>query len=270
MMGMTPIKDASRAADYFGRTDGGYYLDGRELRRQWIGSSRERLGLTGPPTVEQFERLLRGCDPHTGKQLTAMLVDDRIPGWDFTASLPKGVTTALEGGDRRIAAAFWEAGNEAMADVERHAMTRVRKGGRDDDRVTGNIVALAAEHPDTRPTKADGMPDWDRHIHFVVANVTWDDAEGKWKALKVHDIFKLRKLFSHQFDLRMSGKLAELGYEIETKLKPGRDGGMAYHTWDIKAASGHEAGWKSINDKNSRRNQEINAEERRIRRWHQG
>ena len=47
----------------------------------------------------------------------------------------------------------------------------------------------------------------------------------------------------------MSAKLAELGYEIETKFKPDRHGGMEYHTWDIKAASGHEAGWKSINDK---------------------
>jgi hypothetical protein len=29
-----------------------------------------------------------------------MLVDDRTPGWDFTASLPKeAATTTLEGGD---------------------------------------------------------------------------------------------------------------------------------------------------------------------------
>ena len=57
---------------------------------------------------------------------------------------------------------------EAMEDVEALATTRVRKGGKDADRVTGNMVWLAVEHPDTRPTKEDGMPDWDRHIHFVV------------------------------------------------------------------------------------------------------
>ena len=42
----------------------------------------------------------------------------------------------------------------------------------------------------------------------------------------------------------MSAKLAELGYEIETKLKPDGTGGRKYHTWDIKAAPGHEQGWQ--------------------------
>ena len=69
----------------------------------------------------------------------------------------------------------------------------------------------------------------------------------KWKAVKVRDIFDLRKFFGHRFDLRMSAKLAELGYEIETKLKPDGTGGMKYHTWDIKAAPGHEKGWQSVN-----------------------
>ena len=45
----------------------------------------------------------------------------------------------------------WQVANEAMADVEQMAMTRVRKGGKDDDRVTGNMVWLAVEHPEARP-----------------------------------------------------------------------------------------------------------------------
>ncbi len=43
---------------------------------------------------------------------------------------------------------------------------------------------FAVEHYDTRPTKEDNMPDWQRHLHFVVFNVTWDQAEGQWKAVK--------------------------------------------------------------------------------------
>ena len=31
MLLMNPIKDAGRAAEYFGQSDGGYYLDGKEL-----------------------------------------------------------------------------------------------------------------------------------------------------------------------------------------------------------------------------------------------
>ena len=51
--------------------------------------------------------------PHTGEQLTAKLIDDRIAAWDVTASVPKGVTIALERGDDRIHDAIWEAGRRS-------------------------------------------------------------------------------------------------------------------------------------------------------------
>jgi conjugative relaxase-like TrwC/TraI family protein len=253
MLRMIPIADAKRAATYFGKSDGGYYLDKDDLKREWGGKAAVKLGLTGTPELEQFTRLIHGLDPHTGKQLTAKLIEERIPAWDFTACLPKGVTTALERGDSRIREALWAAGNESMEDVEQLATTRVRKGGRDADRITGNLAWFAVEHFETRPTEQDGMPDWDRHLHYVVFNATKDDVEQEWKAVKMRPVFDLKKYFSHRFDLRMAAKLAELGYDIDTKLKPDGRGGMKYHTWDIKAAPGHEQGWESINAKNSRR-----------------
>jgi len=143
----------------------------------------ETLGLTGQPTLQRFERLLQGLDPHTGEQLTALLVEDRIPCWDFTASMPNGYTMALEGGDERVRDIVWEAGKAAMNDVQGFATTRVRKGGMDADRRTGNLGYLGVEHPDTRPTKEDGMPDWDRHTHFIVPNLTFDKVEGEWTAI---------------------------------------------------------------------------------------
>ena len=57
MMLMNPIKDAGRAAEYFGKSDGGYYLDGNELRREWGGKAAPLLGLTGRPELEQLD----GC-----------------------------------------------------------------------------------------------------------------------------------------------------------------------------------------------------------------
>ena len=48
-----------------------------------------RLGLNGKPELEQFKRLLHGLDPHTGKQLTAQLVEDRVPGWDLPPACPR-------------------------------------------------------------------------------------------------------------------------------------------------------------------------------------
>ena len=257
MLNMVPLTDANGAEEYFGKSDGGYYLEGDELHREWGGKGAAMLGLSGPPTQQQLGRLLRGLDPHSGAQLTAKLIDGRTAGNDFTARLPKGVTTAMEGGDERIQPMLWDALRATMKDVEEHAMTRVRKGGMDADRVTGNMVWMAVEHPDTRPTKEDGKPDWDRHIHVLSFNLTKDTVEDQWKALKVKEIYELRKYFSHAFDLRMSKALADAGYNIKTDLKPAPRGGMKYHTWDIEAAPSHETGWRSINSKNSRRHQEI-------------
>ncbi len=84
---MNPIKgkDAGTAAEYFVQSDGGYYLDGTELKREWGGKAAPLLGLTGRPEFTQFDRLTKGLHPQTGEQLTALLRDDRLAGWDFTA-----------------------------------------------------------------------------------------------------------------------------------------------------------------------------------------
>jgi TrwC relaxase len=74
---------------------------------------------------------------------------------------------AIERGDSRIQDAFWEAARETVADLERYATTRVRKGGKQEDRLTGNLVGYAVEHAETRPAKDDHMPDPHRHIHMV-------------------------------------------------------------------------------------------------------
>ena len=251
MLRFTPIANARQAESYYAKSDGGYYLQSGDLHCEWGGKGADLLGLSGPPDYEQFKRLIHGLDPHTGEQLTAKLIEDRIPGWDVTASVPKGVTTALERGDARIRQALWDAGREAMADLEEMATTRVRKGGRQEDRRTGNLVWYAKEHAETRPAKEDKMPDWDRHIHFVVFNLTHDAAEDEWKAVKFRPIMDLHKWFSTRFDMRLSHKLAELGYEIETKYKADGKGGRKYYTWDIQGIP------QSVITKFSRRSAEV-------------
>ena len=146
MLRMTPISDAGRAAEYFGKGDAGYYLDDGDSRREWIGGGAAALGLAGTPEFAQFERLLHGLDPHSGGQLTALLTDDRLAGWDFTASLPKGVTTALECGDARIRGRCGRPGARRWPTSSPHHDAGAQ-GGRDDDRVTGNLVGLGVEHP---------------------------------------------------------------------------------------------------------------------------
>nr|WP_275542166.1 MobF family relaxase [Fimbriiglobus ruber] len=232
MLRFHPVANATAAIAYFSKSDG-YYAAG-DLRQEWLGHGAELLGLSGTPNFDHFKRLIHGHDPHTGDQLTAKLVENRIPAWDVTASIPKGVTVALENGDSRIQDALWEAARETLADLEQYSTTRVRKGGALDDRLTGNLVAFAVEHPETRPAKQDNMPDPDRHIHIVVMNVTHDPIEDEWKAVKFRPIMDLRKFFDRSFDLRLASKLTDLGYGIETSLKADARGTKRYYSWDIK------------------------------------
>ena len=242
MLRFTPIANARHAESYYAKSDGGYYLGSHELGCEWLGHGAAKLGLSGRPDLEAFKRLIHGLDPHTGEQLTAKLIEDRIPGWDVTASVPKGVTTALERGDTRVQGVIRWAMTQAFADIEKAATTRVRKHGKYEDRVTGNLVGYAVEHPETRPTKADGRSDWDRHWHLVVFNLTHDAAEDQWKAVKFRPIMDLRKYFSHRFDMYLSWALThQLGYELETTFKTEGKGGRKYYSWDIQGIPGERA-----------------------------
>ena len=181
MLRMKPVgkgeQGAKRADLYYEKTDSGYYQAEGGLHFEWGGKAVPMLGLKGPPDYEQFKRLIRGLDPWTGEQLTARLRDDRIPCWDVTASIPKRATLAIENGDARVQAKLWEAVREAMAMVEAYATTRVRVDGKQEDRVTGNLVWYAVEHAETRPVEDETLPEghkWkvmplpDRHIHVVI------------------------------------------------------------------------------------------------------
>jgi conjugative relaxase-like TrwC/TraI family protein len=267
MIRIQPVKSAKRAELYYPKTDGGYYLKDTGLRCEWGGKAAARLGLDGPPELEEFKNLINGLDPHTGEQLTARLRGNRLPAWDVTASVPKGVTTALERGDDRVHEAIWRAWWATFERLESYATTRIRVGGQQDERVTGSLVCYAVEHADTRPVEDKAMPKghrWramplpDRHIHGVVANLTWDDAEDKWKAVKFRPIMDLRKFFDRHFDSLLASEMSSLGYEIETKFKPDGKGGSKYYSWDIKGMPA------SVLTKFSRRSEEIARLEREI------
>jgi len=241
--------DAKAGYFYFSKSDAG--LEPDDLRMEVGGKGATALGLDNQPDFDQFKNLLHGLDPHTGEQLTAKLIENRISYWDVTASVPKGVTIAIEHGDTRVHDALWEAGKEAMKDLEEMVTTRKRKGGEHADRVTGNLIWYGFEHPETRPNREDGMPDPDRHIHFVIQNLTHDPVENEWKAIKFRPIMDLRKYLDRRFDLALSSKLTDLGYAIETKYKENGKGGRSYFSWDIKDMP------QSVVKKYSRRGDEV-------------
>ncbi len=214
MLRITDSKNGIAAVQYFdgALARGDYYAS--EVPGIWHGLAAARLGLIGTVERAAFAALMDNRDPRTGERLTARTRADRRPGTDFTFNAPKSVSVlhALTG-DARILATFREAVIATMREVERDAKTRVRKRGRDDDRVTGNIAWAEFQHGTTRPV--DGTPDPHLHIHAYAINATWDAQEQTWEALQLGDIKGEAGYYEAAFLARLAHGMRDLGYSIE-------------------------------------------------------
>jgi len=180
----------------------------------WHGLAAERLGLSGEVKKDDVFELCENRDPSTGEQLTARTDKDRRVLTDFTFDSPKSVSLAYElGGDERILDAFRNSVRETMADIESETQTRVRKGGADENRATGNMAWAENIHRTTRPV--DGVPDPQLHCHATVFNATWDGTENRWKAIQLGDVVRDKGYHQAAFHARFASKLKGLGYGIE-------------------------------------------------------
>ena len=80
---------------------------------------------------------------------------------------------AILGGDERLREAHTKAVAVALAELEDHACARVRQGGANADRRTGNLALAVYEHDTSREL------DPQLHTHAVAANLTYDGAEAQ-------------------------------------------------------------------------------------------
>jgi conjugative relaxase-like TrwC/TraI family protein len=137
--------------------------------------------------------------PSTG----SATISTRPWGNNFTFSVPKSVSLlyALTG-DRELLDAFREAVDETMHDIESEMKTRVRKDGKDEERVTGNMTWAEFIHTTSRPV--DGVPDPQLHAHCFVFNSTFDDQERQWKAGQFRDLKRDAPYFQAAFRVRLS------------------------------------------------------------------
>ena len=108
-----------------------------------------------------------------------------------------------------------------LRELESLAATRVRQGGANADRVTGNL-ALAVYHHDTSRELDPQL-----HTHAVAANLTWDGTEGRWKALQASGIYERRAYLTEIYRNALAREVRALGYEIENQRdSKGRDCGF--------------------------------------------
>ena len=167
------------AQRYYSTAD--YYTEGQELAGVWRGTGARLLGLSGEVQRDDWDAMCDNKHPLTGEQLTARQRDVRRVGYDFNFHVPKSVSILYSlTQDERILDAFRESVGQTMTDMESEMQTRVRKAGKNEDRVTGNMVWGEFVHFTSRPV--DGVPDPHLHAHCFVFNSTWDDKERAWKA----------------------------------------------------------------------------------------
>ena len=204
------------AQRYYSTAD--YYTEGQELAGVWRGTGARLLGLSGEVQRDDWDAMCDNKHPLTGEQLTARQRDVRRVGYDFNFHVPKSVSILYSlTQDERILDAFRESVGQTMTDMESEMQTRVRKAGKNEDRVTGNMVWGEFVHFTSRPV--DGVPDPHLHAHCFVFNSTWDDKERAWKAGQFRDLKRDAPYFQAVFHSRLTDRLANLGYDIERNAK---------------------------------------------------
>ena len=211
MLNITAQKNAAGAKSYFAASD--YYAEGQEIVGDWGGKGAVLLGLFGQVDKQQFDQLCDNINPANGKQLTALTRDGRRVGYDFTWSAPKSVSLvhALTG-DERIATAFRESIDDTMREMEAEMHARVRKGGRDEDRPTGNMVWAEFVHLTSRPV--NGVPCPQLHAHLFCFNSTYDSVEDQWKAGQFAALKNDAPYWQAVQQARFANRLQDLGYGV--------------------------------------------------------
>lgn len=212
MIRMTQQNSAKDAKRYYATAD--YYSEGQELVGSWGGLAAARLGLEGTVDQFSFERLCDNLNPQTGAPLTVRTRSDRTVGYDITFSVPKSVSLLYAlSGDQDILEAFRKSVSETMREMEAEMKTRVRVGGQDRNRTTGNMAWAEFIHTTSRPV--DGVPDPQLHAHVFTFNTTWDEEESRWKAGQFQDLKRDAPYFQAAFRVRLASSLQQIGFSIE-------------------------------------------------------
>ncbi|GAC1699883.1 MAG: MobF family relaxase [Candidatus Acidiferrum sp.] len=209
-----------------------YYSVGERIPGEWFGHAAESLGLRGAVQHEAFDAVRQGQHPESGKFLRARHGADRYAQdgtvqskaramYDFTLSAPKSISVLAAFVDERLIAAHREAVAATLRELETHATARIRKHGLNESRNTSN-VAIAVYHHDTSRELDPQL-----HAHCVAANLTYDDAEQRWKALNPTGIYERRAYLSEVYRNALAHEVLKLGYTIHNRIDgKGRDIGF--------------------------------------------
>ena len=208
----------------------------------WAGRGAERLGLRGPVQRWQFVALLRNEDPTTGKRLTARTntnrqdhgekVSNRQVGYGLVFGVPKSLSIYLAITRDQVVEniARW-AVDETMRAMESEMQCKVRKGGLQEDRRTGELLYSKFFHRDSRPINGLSDPHW--HVHCFLHNATFDPVEERWKAGQFRGVIADKGYFQEYFHTLLAQRLMESGYKL-------RRTDRGWHQWEMACITDRE------------------------------
>jgi hypothetical protein len=246
------VTSATDAKNYYSSclTPGGgssrqdYYSEGQESPGRYGGKLGERLGLNGKVVdKETFDRLCDNMHPTEDEPLTPRTNEKRRVCKDLTFSGPKSfsiIEAFASDQDRKLLRqAFDEAVTETVdEDIEPDMQTRVRIGGADENRTSGNVLTAGFDHATARPLSKNDlaawlaandklMPGWSAndnippdphwHKHLLVWNATHDPVEDRIKAGQLGNVVRDKGYYRAAFYARLAGKLEDLGYVIDRR-----------------------------------------------------
>ena len=174
------LKSVSHASTYF-VSDGNYYVQGEAAlaHSAWWGDGAKKMGLTGPISAQQFEKMLAGELPN-GDKLGTQRAGQWVhrPGFDLTFSAPKAVSiAALVFGDKQVVEAHKRAVDITLRRIESSCAQCYKKtNGVLGFEETNNLTVATFLHQDSRNN------DPNLHTHAVVLNAT-QRSDEKWVSL---------------------------------------------------------------------------------------
>ncbi len=213
MLSIYTLKSASDASKYYQQGD--YYTqEGINEYSQWLGKGAKALNLEGPVNFEVFKNLLEGRLPNGQEMIQVKKGQYHRPGYDLTFSAPKSVSIlALVGGNDEVLSVHREAIQEVVAKIEeKYSAVRNHNKGKKTIEKTGNLIAGAFEHIDSR----DGDPNL--HTHVVLMNVT-QKLNGEYRTLYGDELYEDKLLNGMEYRSLLAHKLLKLGYELRIEKK---------------------------------------------------
>ena len=219
MLRITQSNSAAQAKSYYlsGLEDASaYYVAGSSDAGRWFGRLANRLGLEGEVSKDQFFELSDNRLPGSSEKLNPRENAKRKIGYDVTLTAPKSVSllvSVLQ--DHRVLVVFDRAVRETLGLLESEVEVRVRRGGLETTRRSGEILAACFTHFDARPI--DGLVDPALHCHAFIFNSSHDPVENRRKALDFFPVVRDAYFYEAVFHSKLAAGIAALGYTIENK-----------------------------------------------------